>query len=197
MVGTCATAPLVFPVPLLANGVCEAGTAVTCTPIPGNSTGARTVTCTAKDAGGNVSAPVTFTVTVLQPLAVRIQSPLAGDNNAVINVVKAGSTVPNKVQLFACGVNVTTTAVGRCEARRDLHADRRGHRHRQRPTFNGKGDMNGVMVLDGSSYRYNLDTKGYSTTVNSPGFYQETITVAYKSAPTVVVGSDAIQVDTK
>jgi hypothetical protein len=45
------------------------------------------------------------------------------------------------------------------------------------PTFNGKGDVDGIMVLDGSNYRYNL--------------------VAYKSAPNVVVGSDAIQVDTK
>ena len=65
------------------------------------------------------------------------------------------------------------------------------------PTFNGKGDVNGIMVLDGSDYRYNLDTKGYSTTANIPGFYQETITVTYKSAPSTVVGSDAIQVDTK
>jgi hypothetical protein len=65
------------------------------------------------------------------------------------------------------------------------------------PTFNGKGDVDGVMVLDGSNYRYNLDTRGYSTTAGVPGFYQETITVAYKSAPNIVVGSDAIQIDTK
>lgn len=42
-----------------------------------------------------------------------------------------------------------------------------------------------------------VDTKGYSTTANVPGFYQENITVAYKSAPNIVVGSDTIQIDTK
>ena len=53
------------------------------------------------------------------------------------------------------------------------------------------------MILDGSTYRYNLDTSGYSTTASVPGFYQENISVAYRAAPNVIVGSDAIQVDTK
>jgi hypothetical protein len=197
IVGTCSTAPLVFAAPLLANGACEAGTTVTCTPIPGNSYGTRSVTCTAKDAGGNASAPVTFNVTVLQPLTVRIQSPLAGDNNTVINVVKAGSTVPNKVALFACGVNVTTTAAVDAKLAVAYTPTGGAITTTSVPAFNGKGDVNGVMVLDGGSYRYNLDTKGYATTANSPGFYQETITVTYKATPSAVVGSDAIQIDTK
>jgi hypothetical protein len=197
IVGTCTNAPLAFTAPSLANGVCEAGTTVTCTPIPGNIYGPRPVTCTARDAGGNLSAPVTFTVTVLQPLTVRIQPPLVGDNNTVINVVKAGSTVPNKIQIFACNVNVTTTAAVNAKLAVAYTPTGGATATATIPAFNGKGDVNGVMVLDGSNYRYNLDTKGYSTTAGAPGFYQETITVAYKSAPNVVVGSDAIQIDTK
>ena len=134
---------------------------------------------------------------MLQPLTVRIQSPLVGDNNTVINVVKVGSTVPNKIQLFACDVNVTTTASVVAKLAVTYTPTGGATATATVPTFNGKGDVNGVMVLDGSNYRYNLDTKGYSTTADVPGFYQETITVTYKSAPSVVVGSDAIQVDTK
>ena len=170
---------------------------MTCTPIPGNSYGARTVTCTAKDAGGNVSAPVTFTVTVLQPLTVRIQSPLVGDNNAVINVVKAGSTVPNKVQLFACGMNVTTTAAVDAKLGRGLHADRRGHRHGDRPRVQRQGRHERRHGPRREQLSLQPGHEGLLHDRQRPGFYQETITVAYKSAPSVVVGSDAIQVDTK
>jgi hypothetical protein len=59
------------------------------------------------------------------------------------------------------------------------------------------GDANGVMVFDGTYYHYNLDTKGLASTAGVPAFYQESITVAYNSAPGVVVGSDSIQLDTK
>jgi hypothetical protein len=197
IVGTCSTAALVISAPPLANGMCEGGTSVTCTPIPGNSYGTRPVTCTARDAAGNASAPVTFNVTVLQPLTVRIQPPLSGDNNTVANIVKAGSTVPNKIQLFACATNVTTTAA--VVAKLDVaYAPTGGSSVTSTvATSNGKADKDGIMILDGSNYRYNLDTKGFSTTATGPGFYQETITVAYKTAPNVVVGSDAIQVETK
>jgi hypothetical protein len=101
------------------------------------------------------------------------------------------------VQLLACGVNVTATAS--VVARLAVAYTPTGATSTTAsvPTFNGKGDVDGIMVLDGSNYRYNLDTKGLSTTGSDPGFYQETITVAYKSAPSVVVGSDAIQIDTK
>ena len=53
------------------------------------------------------------------------------------------------------------------------------------------------MTLDGSAYRYNLSTKGLSVTASVPAFYQVNINVAYKSSPSVVVGSDAIQLDIK
>jgi hypothetical protein len=197
IVGTCSTTPLAFTTPTLANGTCEAGTTVTCTSLPGNSYGAKPVTCTAKDASGNVSAAVSFTVTVLQPLTVVVQPPLAGDNDTVDNIVKAGSTVPNKVQLFACGVNVTTTASVVAKLAVAYTPTGAAPVKATVPAFNGKGDVNGVMILDGANYRYNLDTRGYTTTGVGPAFYQETITVAYKSAPNVVVGSDAIEVDTQ
>jgi hypothetical protein len=64
-------------------------------------------------------------------------------------------------------------------------------------TSNGAGDTNGMMTFDGMAYHYNLGTKGFSVTAGVPAFYQENITVAYQSAPSVVVGSDAIELDTK
>jgi hypothetical protein len=197
LIGSCASAPVVFTQPTLANASCEVGTTVSCTPIPGNSYGAHTVTCVATDASGNVSASVSFTVTVLQPLTVRIQPPLAGDNDTVDNVVKAGSTVPTKILLFACGVDVTATAP--VNAKLDVTYKASGGTTVASPivTSNGAGDANGIMIFDGTYYHYNLATKGYATTAGMPGFYQESITVAYQSAPSVVVGSDKIQLDTK
>jgi hypothetical protein len=53
------------------------------------------------------------------------------------------------------------------------------------------------MIFEGTTYHYNLSTKGFSVTASVPAFYQENITFAYKSAPSVIVGSDAIQLDTR
>jgi hypothetical protein len=53
------------------------------------------------------------------------------------------------------------------------------------------------MTPDGANYRYKLSTKGFLVTADVPAFYQENITVADKSAPSVVVGPDTIQIDTK
>jgi hypothetical protein len=216
LVGSCSSAAVVFTLPTLASSSCETGTTVTCTAVlgrdhvpctakdaktnslPGNSYGANTVTCTAKDTGGNVSAPVTFTVTVLQPLTMRVQPPLSGDNDTVDNVVKDGSTVPTKVLLYACGVNVTAKAS--VVAKLSVTYMPSGGAAVGNPvttTSNGAGDTNGVMTFDGTTYHYNLSTKGFSVTAGIPAFYQENITVAYKSAPSVVVGSDAIELDTK
>jgi len=64
-------------------------------------------------------------------------------------------------------------------------------------TCNDPFDTSGVMTLDGAFYRYNLSTKGLSVTAGVPAFYQENITVAYQSAPSVVVGTDKIQLDIK
>jgi hypothetical protein len=197
VVGSCSSVPVAFAPPALANSSCEGGTSVTCTALPGNGYGAHTVSCTAKDASGNVSAPVSFTVTVLQPLTIRIQPPLSGDNDTVDNVVKCGSTVPNKILLYACGVEVTKTASVTAKLSVSYKGSGGASVATSVPTSNGVGDANGVMVFDGTYYHYNLDTKGLASTAGVPAFYQESITVAYNSAPGVVVGSDSIQLDTK
>jgi type 1 fimbria pilin len=135
---------------------------------------------------------------VLQPITVRVQPPLSGDNDSVDNVVKVGSTVPTKVQLFACGSNVTTRAAVTVKlAVTSVSSGGASTTTTVTSTTTSAADTSGVMVLDGSNYRYNLSTKGFAVTAGVPAFYQESVSVAYKSAPSVVVGTDAIELDTK
>ena len=189
VVGSCSSAPVGFASPGVANG-CTA--TVTCTPVAGNSYGTHAVTCTAQGANGAVSAPVSFTVTVLEPLTVKVQSPLSGDNDSADNVVKSGSTVPTKIRLYACGTDVTATAsvVAKVGV---AYAPAGG----VPVAYHGAGDPGGVMVFDGAAYHYNLNTNGYGVTVGTGTFYELDVTVAYTSAPGVTVGSDAIKLDTK
>jgi hypothetical protein len=193
VVGSCSSTALVYSYPTVANG-CTAS--VTCSTIPGNSYGAHRVTCSAANLAGT-SPPVSFTVTVLQPLTIKIQPPLAGDNDAVDNVVKAGSTVPNKILLYACGVDVTKTAAVTATLGVAYKTTGGSSDSSLVTTSNGVGDSNGVMVFDGTYFHYNLSTSGLATTTGVPAFYQETISVAYNSAPAVTVGMDLIQIDTK
>jgi alpha-tubulin suppressor-like RCC1 family protein len=197
VVGNCSGGMVGPPVLPTASDACQGSVPVTCTTAPGTHYGPNTVTCTAQDASGNTSH-ATLTLIVLEPLAVRIQPPLAGDNGTVANVVKDGSTVPNKVLLLNCGgVDVTRTAS--VVAKLGVTYVPNGGAVVADPvtSFNGAGDANGVMVFDGTYYHYNLSTKGYALTAGVPGFYRENITVAYQSAPSVVVGSDSIEIDTK
>jgi hypothetical protein len=214
LVGNCSGSPVTFAIPALANSSCESGTNVTCTwslagsrgtcaksgrgaSVPGNKYGAYAISCTAKDVAGNTSPVVTFTVTVLQPLTVKVQSPLAGDNDTIDNVVKLGSTVPTKVRLYACGSDVTRSASVTVKLATTHVASGGSSSTQTIASYSDTPDTSGVMTLDGSNYRYNLATKGLSTTAGIPAFYQENISVAYKSSPGVVVGSDAIQLDIK
>jgi hypothetical protein len=193
VLGSCSSAPIAFTHPTITNG-CSA--TVTCPSIPGNSYGAHTVTCTATNSAGTSSQ--SSTVTVLQPLTIKIQPPLAGDNDTVDNVVKNGSTVPNKILLYACGTDVTSSVS--VVAKLGVTYKQTGGSNVSTTvptTFNGAGDTNGMMVFDGKYYHYNLATAGYSVTQGVSAFYQETITVAYQSAPNVIVGTDMIQIDTK
>jgi len=177
------------------HGTC--GKSASGTSLPGNRYGTFTVTCTAKDPAGNVSAPVAFTVTVLQPLTIKIQPPLSGDNNTVNNVVKLGSTVPTKVRLYACGTNITKTASVTVKIGTTYVSSGGTSTSQTVAACYDAPDTGGVMTLDGANYRYNLSTKGFSVTAGVPAFHQENIAVAYTSAPNVVVGSDTIQLDVK
>ena len=51
--------------------------------------------------------------------------------------------------------------------------------------------------MDGTCYHYNLATSAYAVTASGPGFYQVNITLAYQSASSVIVGTDAIEIDTR
>jgi hypothetical protein len=197
VVGGCTTAAVTFTPPTVANAGCGAQATVSCTSIPGNSYGPHTVRCNATTASGSTSQAVTFTVSVLQPLTVQVQPPLYGDNDSRDNLVKAGSTVPTKVLLYACGTNVTTTAPVTAKLGVTFVPGGGATATVDVPSFNGAGDTNGIMVMDGTYYRYNVATSGFAVTANQPGFYQVSITVAYQSAPSVIVGTDAIQIDTK
>ena len=143
VVGNCSGGAVVFAVPPLANASCESGTSVTCkwtssgsagtcaksgtgASLPGNRAGVYNISCAAKDASGNASPAITFTVTVLQPLTIKIQPPLSGDNDTADNIVKLGSPVPNKVSLYAWhSSNVTKMVCGDRDARHDLRLERR------------------------------------------------------------------------
>jgi hypothetical protein len=206
VVGDCTTTSVTYAKPVVANSganQCDAGLLPSCTPVAANSYGDHIVTCTAVDASGNVSNSVSFHVTVLQPLALKVQPPLYGDstaaspNGSVDNVVKDGSTVPVKILVYACGVDVTQTAslTLRLGVQSKQNASDPGTN--VVPTFNGAGDAGGVMIWDGTQYHYNLNTKGYAVTSTNASFYQLNVTASYSSNPTVVVGSDAIMVDTK
>jgi hypothetical protein len=214
IVGRCSSAPIIFAEPSLANSSCETGTTVSCswvsgtghgtcartglgTSLPGNSYGPHTVTCTATDTSGNVSPSVSFTVTVLEPLTVAVQPPLYGDNDSIDNVVKDGSTVPTKVKLYKCGADVTSQAPVIVKLGVTYQLSGGSSVTKSAVTSSGPSDTGGVMTLEGAYYHYNLSTKGDSVTVAGPAFYQVNITAAYTAYPGVVVGSDAIQIDTK
>jgi hypothetical protein len=206
VVGGCSSAQVTFAKPVAANSganQCDAGATVDCTPVAGNSYGDHLVTCTATDTSGNVSTQVSFHVDVLEPLALAIQPPLYGDstpsapNGGVDNLARLGSAVPVKVLVSACGTPVTPTgavtlklAVAKKQSPSDAGTP-------VTPVFNGIGAANGVLVWDGTQYHYNLDTSGYALTASVPAFYQLVITASYNANPGVVVGRDAIMLDTQ
>jgi hypothetical protein len=74
---------------------------VTCTPASGSTfgLGATQVKCTARDAAGNTSAAKAFTVTVAFSLGSGFLAPVDNASAKIINVARAGSTVPLKFQV--------------------------------------------------------------------------------------------------
>jgi hypothetical protein len=85
---------------------------VTCLPAPGTTfpVGSTTVSCTAKDAAGNISAAKTFKVSVsygwsgfLQPINTPTNMPTAYKQS----LFKIGSTVPVKFQLTGASAGIT------------------------------------------------------------------------------------------
>ena len=190
--GNCTGAALNYAKPT-ATDVCATAT-VSCPTLAGNSYGANTITCTATDPSGNTSS-VSFTVTVLQPLTIVADPPL---RDGADNVAQRGSTVPVKVHLLNCaGTDVTTTVAVTVRLGVTLQSGTGGTLDNVVPTYNGAGSTGGIMVLTDSHYQYNLNTKGYQTTASDARYYQLAVSVNYTASPSVVVGTDAIMLDTR
>ena len=205
VLGNCGGAPVTFTAPTATDG-CETPT-VTCTPIPGNSFGLNTVTCTATDTSGN-TATTSFTVNVIQPLRVAFLPPLADDNVAddidtdadVANVFQVKSTVPHQVHLLSCGgadvttsvsvtVNIAVTLKDGAGAQPDTNVV---------PNAVGVGDAGGVMALVDGKYKYNLKTAGYvSGTASSSLYFASVVKVSYTSAPSIIVGQEDVRLESK
>ncbi len=196
LVGTCSTAALTFALPS-ATDACTAAT-VSCSSLPGNSFGANTVTCTATDTSGN-SIAANWEVDVLQPLHVVFAPPLADDNIAddvnidtdVNNVFRPGQTIPHKITLLDCaGHDVTTTAPVTVKLVVSRGANGGGtDLINELGDFAGVGDVGGLMALVDQYFQFNLKTNA----VEYPGGgaqFQSLVTVSYRSAPALVVGTE-------
>ena len=65
------------------------------------------------------------------------------------------------------------------------------------PVFNGVGSGNQFVLVSGK-YQYNLDTHGYQAgTDQNARFYLSKATVVYQSAPSVIVGSEVVQLESR
>jgi hypothetical protein len=206
IVGSCSSANLAYTQPTLAVGSCVPGLEIACTPIPSNSFGVHTVTCTATVPYGSYAAePVSFNVTVLQPLDMRIQAPLSGDSTpaapdgSVDNLVKAGSTVPVNVRLYACGADVTTTAPVTVKLGVTYKASSSDAPNSDVTLdYSGVGDTSGLMSLVGAQYHYNLSTKRYQVTgaAGNAAYYAVAMSTVYNQYPGIIVGSDSVRLET-
>jgi hypothetical protein len=98
-----------YTAPATSDAVDGAGVAI-CVPASGTqfALGNTTVTCNATDAHGNAATPTTFVIKVILKLYGFYQ-PV--DMNGVYNMVKNGSTVPLKFEIFAGATELTDVLV--------------------------------------------------------------------------------------
>ena len=188
--------------------------------------GVHTVSCTATDASGNHSSG-SFTVTVLSPLHVVIQSPLTDDNidnNAPkpsgqdpvstterVNTFKVGDKLLHKVKLYDCNDNDVTTSLGSSVSVRLDVSLRKGSYYSgavvsqlvvSSPSPVGAGNL---MLLSGGTYQYNLNTSGYEADTDNDGtggardldFFQSLVSVEYNAVPGVDVGRENLILESK
>ena len=186
----------VFPTELnAASGQCDAPANVKCTTIAANSFGPHTVSCTAKDSIGNVSNTVAFTVTVLEPLSVSLQSSLAGPPSN--NIARVGWTVLHSVKLLNCSSSdVTATVAAGVKLTTSLQNGLAiGTKRLSAST--ATPDANGAFVRVGSgaaaTFQYKLGDDRYAD-YRSGGlldtkYWLSTMTASYTAAPTLTAGS--------
>jgi len=65
--------------------------------------------------------------------------------------------------------------------------------------FNGVGDAESTMVLNGNHFQYNLDTDGFDTgTINDPTiFFRIHVTAEFNTDPTIIVGEEDALLESK
>jgi hypothetical protein len=183
---------------------------VTTTPASGSVLGAgqNNIVVTASDSYG-ATTTTNFTLTVLPPLHVVFQSPLTDGNVAddgvpgkdnVANNFKPGQTVVHQVKLYdSTGKDVTSTAAVTVKINVvELDIQNPIWSVDLPENYSGVGDSGGTMVLTGGTYQFNLKTTGFEAgTVNNGRFFISDVTVSYNSAPTVIVGEEDVQLESK
>jgi peptidoglycan/xylan/chitin deacetylase (PgdA/CDA1 family) len=183
-----------------ASGQCDSPPRVTCTSIAANSFGAHTVTCTAKDSVGNVSNSVSFTVTVLEPLSVSLQSSLA--SSPTNNVARVGWTVLHSVKVYNCrSQDVTATAAVNMNLTTSVQSGST-LLLRKLSSSTATPNTNGVMLKVGTgsstTYQYKLGTSGMQTTGSGTLFdtkyWLSTMTASYTSAPAISAGATTARI---
>jgi len=125
--------------------------------------------------------------------------PLADDNivddvnidTDVNNVFRPGQTIPHKITLLDCaGHDVTTTAPVTVKLVVSRGANGGGtDLINELGDFAGVGDVGGLMALVDQYFQFNLKTNA----VEYPGGgaqFQSLVTVSYRSAPALVVGTE-------
>jgi len=160
-----------------ASDLVDSTPSVTCTPPSGSvfAPGVTTVTCTARDAAGNVSAARTFTVSVLYAWS-NLRQPINTDDSSIF---KLGSTVPVKFQLTGASSGISTLPAKLYYAK--ISNGTPGTFLEAAST--AAADSGNTFRYDagGSQYIFNLSTKGWSE-----GLYQLRVDLAGDGVPHTV-----------
>ena len=193
---------------------CDPNPDIECTPSSGSmlGLGLNTIQSTATDASGN-SSDTSFTVTVLEPLQVIFEQPPLDDDNArddidgdndIANKFKVGQVIPVKVKILDCfGNDVMTSIAPLVTFRLDMtERDDQGMTtivNDVPEEFNGVGSSEGIMVLNGNHFQFNLDTDTFDpSTIGNPNLYfRAHVTVEYDTDPTIVVGEEDALLESK
>lgn len=209
VLGRCDGEPVSFALPTAIDS-CQ-GVTVACTPLPGNSFGANTVTCTATDGSGN-HTDTTLAVNVIQPMRLAFQAPLSDDNVPddintdadVSNVFEVKRTIPNQIKVFACdGTDVTVALASSVTLRLTVNYRNdtsSGAGTAIVPIFTGVGDAGGVFVLTGDHFQYNqkTDPDSYPAgSINNSNYFDNVVTLTYNAAPSIVAGQEDARLESK
>jgi hypothetical protein len=211
--------PVYFETPMAADN-CDDSVQVTCNPPSGSifGPGDQTITCTAVDSSGN-SNQCTFTLTVLAPLQVVLDSPACdnlADNTAdwdsgfndmncpddpstpeYVTCFQVGDEITHVCRLLDCNGNDVTATMASCVTVHIDVAEREGSYNDSvlvnDLTQTATGTPGCIMVPCNGTFQYTLNTAGYpSGTVNTSTFFRTCVWVDYNSSPGVPVGMEDV-----